>query len=366
MARPLTATIDLNSIKRNYQYAKKLHPTCNAFAVIKSNAYGHGAIKVATYLDDEVDAFAVASIDEALIVRDAGVKSTIMLLEGVFEAEEWAICQEKGFWAAIESQSQLDWLLESKAKIDKVFVKVDTGMHRLGLDASLAPSFVEQLKASGQVGEVLLMTHFASADDLSDITTMEQLTRFEMVCRDVGGDISTSVANSSAIMKWSVPEGGWIRPGIMLYGISPFAGLTGPQLGLSPAMTLTTKVISVRKLQKGDAVGYGLSYKATEDHQLATVAVGYGDGYPRHAQTGTPLKINGVPATLAGRVSMDMITVKSSSDTHNLLIGQDVELWGDEVPVEEVADFAGTIGYELVARMTSRPRYVYKEGEADS
>lgn len=359
MARPLTATIDLNAILHNYRYAKKLQPTCKAFAVVKSNAYGHGAIEVAKHLDEEVDAFAVAAIEEALALREAGVVSPVMLLEGVFEADEWALCEQHGFWSAIENNTQLEWLRESKANIEKVFVKLDTGMRRLGVDKEGAKALVETLRRSGQVGEVLLMTHFACADDLSDITTMEQLTYFEQTRRLIG-DVEASVANSAAIMKWSVPEGGWIRPGIMLYGISPFAGITGQQLGLAPAMTLSSKVISVRSLKQGDKVGYGLSYTATEDHQLATVAVGYGDGYPRHAQYGTPVKLNGQPGELSGRVSMDMITVKLSNSDLPLEIGQDVVLWGEEVPVEEVAEFAGTIGYELVTRMTSRPNYRYQ------
>lgn len=359
MARPLTATIDLNAILHNYRYAKKLQPTCKAFAVVKSNAYGHGAIEVAQHLDDEVDAFAVAAIEEAIALRDANVTSSVMLLEGVFEADEWFLCEQYGFWAAIENEHQLEWLFASKVKVEKIFVKLDTGMRRLGVEKVHAQTLVEKLRASDQVGEVLLMTHFACADDLSDITTMEQLTQFEKTRYEMG-DIEASVANSAAIMKWSVPEGGWIRPGIMLYGISPFAGLTGQQLGLVPAMTLSSKIISVRSLKQGDKVGYGLSYEAREDHQLATVAIGYGDGYPRHAQNGAPVKLNGQPGELAGRVSMDMITVKLANSSQSLEIGQDVILWGEGVPVEEVADFADTIGYELVTRMTSRPHYRYQ------
>ena len=358
MARPLTATVDLNAVLHNYRYAKKLQPTCKAFAVVKSNAYGHGAVKVAQHLDSEVDAFAVAAIEEAMALREAGVVSPIMLLEGVFEADEWALCEQYGFWSAIENDVQLDWLILSEAKIGKVFVKLDTGMHRLGVDKNDALILVEKLRKGGQVEDVLLMTHFACADDLSDITTMNQLAHFEKVRHEIGV-IDASVANSAAIMKWSVPEGGWIRPGIMLYGISPFAGLTGQALGLAPVMTLSSKIISVRSLKKGEKVGYALSYEAMDDHQLATVAVGYGDGYPRHAEEGTPLTLNGAPAQLAGRVSMDMITVRLTNSDQSLTIGQEAVLWGGDVPVENVADFAGTIGYELVTRMTSRPHYRY-------
>lgn len=358
MARPLTATIDLDAILNNYRYAKKLQPTSKAFAVVKSNAYGHGAVKVSLFLDEEVDAFAVAAIEEALALREAGVKSPIMLLEGVFEADEWALCEQHGFWAALENKQQLSELLSSDVKIEKIFVKLDTGMHRLGVDMDGANDFVAQLRASGQVGEVLLMTHFACADDLSDSATMDQLAYFEKTRQLIGG-IEASVANSAAVMKWSVPEGGWIRPGIMLYGISPFAEVDGRQLGLKPAMTLSSKVMSVRSLKKGDTVGYGYGYEASEDHVLATVAAGYGDGYPRHAKEETPLQIAGQSACLAGRVSMDMITVRMTDFKLRPEMGQEVVLWGGEVPVEQVADYAGTIGYELVTRMTSRPKYRY-------
>ncbi|MGB0782258.1 MAG: alanine racemase [Marinomonas sp.] len=358
MARPLTATVDLDAILQNYRYAKKLQPTCKAFAVVKSNAYGHGAVEVSRYLDEEVDAFAVAAIEEAMALRDAGVTSPILLLEGVFEGSEWALCEQYGFWSALENTQQLDELVASRAKIEKVFLKLDSGMHRLGVEKEVAPSFVSALKDSGQVGEVVLMTHFSCADDVSDLTTMQQLTYFEQA-RQLIGDIPASVANSAAIMKWSVPEGGWIRPGIMLYGISPFAEVSGRALGLRPAMTLSSKVISTRPLKKGDRVGYGLGYVAAEDHILATVAVGYGDGYPRHAEKDTPLQIDGKPACLAGRVSMDMITVRMQDFADKPAMGQEVVLWGGEVPVEEVADYAGTIGYELVTRMTARPHYRY-------
>ena len=359
MSRPLTATVDLEAILSNYRYAKKLHPKCNAFAVVKSDAYGHGAVRVAQYLEEDADAFAVATIEEALELRAAQIKKPIMLLEGVFEPSEWELCADHGFWAAIENTMQLESLLALGKPIEKVFVKLDSGMHRLGVTQETAPEFVEALRNSGLVGEVLLMTHFACADDLSDMTTMKQLAYFEQT-RQLIGDIQASVANSAAIMKWSVPEGGWIRPGIMLYGISPFAEVSGVELGLKPAMTLSSKVISVRQIKAGDQVGYGLSYRAPEDHQLVTIAAGYGDGYPRSADHGTPLLIKGNAAELAGRVSMDMITAKlSDNDTTSLAIGDEVVLWGDGVPVEHVAHCSKTIGYELVTRMTSRPSRIY-------
>lgn len=358
MARPLTATVDLEAILSNYRYAKQLHPTCKAFAVVKSNAYGHGAVRVSQYLDKEADAFAVATIEEALELRDAGIESPILLLEGVFEPSEWAICNAKNLWAAIENAMQLDSLMAQDVYLDKIFLKLDSGMHRLGVTQAQAQEYVNALRDSGKVGEVVLMTHFACADDLSDLTTMKQLTYFEQTRQQIG-DIGSSVANSAAIMKWSVPEHGWIRPGIMLYGISPFAQLTGVELGLKPAMQLTSKVISVRDIQAGDQVGYGYTYTAQSSQQLATIAVGYGDGYPRAAESGTPMLINGRAAQLAGRVSMDMITATLSHSDASLCIGDEVVLWGEGVPVERVATWSDTIGYELVTRMTTRPHIRY-------
>lgn len=358
MSRPLTATVDLDAILSNYRYAKQLHPTCNAFAVVKSNAYGHGAVPVAQHLEGDVDAFAVATIEEAMELREAGIESPIMLLEGVFEPDEWETCAQQGFWTALENTMQLESLLARDISIEKIFLKLDSGMHRLGVTQEQAPTYVKALRDSGKVGEVLLMTHFACADDLADLTTMKQLTYFEQT-RQMIGEIGSSVANSAAIMKWSVPEDGWIRPGIMLYGISPFAQLSGAELGLKPAMKLTSKVISVRHIEAGDQVGYGHAYTAQASHQLATIAVGYGDGYPRSAESGTPMLINGRSAELAGRVSMDMITAKLSHSDAELQLGDEVVLWGDGVPVERVAGWSDTIGYELVTRMTSRPRLKY-------
>ncbi|MCZ2722079.1 alanine racemase [Marinomonas sp. 15G1-11] len=357
MARPLKKTVSLSAIKHNYHVAKKLHPKSKAFAVVKANAYGHGAVAVAKYLDSTVDAFAVAAIEEALELRKAGVESPIMLLEGVFEAEEWSLCEQYGLWSAVENESQINAFFMANVQIEKLFVKVDIGMHRLGVDPGEAPNLVEQLNHSKRVGEVLLMSHFSCADNLSSNTTSEQLAVFNQVS-SLCPEVSASVANSAAVLKWDIPEGGWIRPGIMLYGISPFDGITGEQLGLQVAMKFTSEIISLRVIQKGDKVGYAGSFEAQKEERIATIAVGYGDGYPRNAINGTPVLVNGVVCTLAGRVSMDMITV-NVTHVPDITLGSRVELWGDLLPVEEVASLASTIGYELVTRMTSRPKIQY-------
>lgn len=358
MARPLKTEVNLEAIQRNYLLAKRACPNAKAFAVVKANAYGHGAVAVARYLDSTVDAFAVASIEEALSLRAKDVHSPIMLLEGVFEANEWDICLREGFWSAVENRVQLQSFLESDVEIEKLFVKIDTGMHRLGVKPEDASEYVRQLKLSGRVKEVLLMTHFACADELSSSATSEQLDCFSTVTAELS-DLNISVANSAAILKQDIPDQGWIRPGIMLYGISPFAEISASELGLQPAMTFKSKVISVRHLNKGDRVGYAYSFEAQGPCKIATIAVGYGDGYPRHATNGAPVMVNGVLCPLAGRVSMDMITVDV---THlaEVSIGDEVILWGESNPVEQVAQAAGTIGYELVTRMTSRSPIQYQ------
>ncbi|MFT2111487.1 alanine racemase [Marinomonas sp. 2405UD68-3] len=357
MARPLIKIVNLASIKHNYLLAKSLHPDSKAFAVVKANAYGHGAVAVSKYLDDTVDAFAVASIEEAIELRASGVQSPIMLLEGVFEAAEWHVCEKQGFWSAIENEFQATSFLESGVTLEKVFVKVDTGMHRLGLRPEDAPDLVGTLRSSKRIDEVVLMSHFSSADDLTIETTENQLTCFNQV-RERCGSIQASVANSAAILKWSIPKGGWIRPGIMLYGISPFDGIRNTELGLEPVMTFASKVISLRTIEPGRKVGYSESYEAQKEEKIATIAVGYGDGYPRNAINGTPVVVNGIECGLAGRVSMDMITV-NVTNVRNVVIGSNVQLWGDQLPVERVATHASTIGYELVTRMTGRPRIKY-------
>ncbi|MGB0941350.1 MAG: alanine racemase [Marinomonas sp.] len=357
MARPLTAHINLAAIKHNYDLAKKLQPNAKAFAVVKANAYGHGAAQVAQYLDDSVDAFAVAAIEEALELREANVRSPILLLEGVFEVSEWQVCEDYDFWVAIENEIQLEGFLSSGVKLGKVFLKLDSGMHRLGVQPSAIAPYVAQLKSCERIGELVLMTHFSSADDLNSPATHEQLDVFKQT-HDAFSELEVSVANSAAILKWALPEGGWIRPGIMLYGISPFDEISAQTLGLKPAMTLTSQVISLRDIADGEAVGYARAYVAKGQSKIATVAVGYGDGYPRMADHQTPVLVKQNPCCISGRVSMDMITLDVTS-LPQTQVGDEVILWGEGNPVEKVAAHSSTIAYELVTRMTGRAKRQY-------
>lgn len=357
MSRPLKTYVDLEAIKHNYLLAKSRHPNHPAFAVVKANAYGHGAVRVSRYLDDVVDAFAVAAIEEALALREHEVKSPVFLLEGIFSADELALCEAQDFWVAIENERQLNAFLNSDVFLEKVFVKVDTGMHRLGVQPEQLDDFVDAIQKSKRVGEVLLMTHFSSADDLQNTATSEQLACFENVCRRHPSLIQ-SCANSAALLKWQVPEKSWLRPGIMLYGISPFEEFSADDLGLKPAMSFESEVISLRVVPDGESVGYSQAYQAQGDRVIATVAVGYGDGYPRTLDFETPVLVNDQLCYLAGRVSMDMITVDVTHLT-DVRLGDAVVLWGKKNPVEQVASHANTIGYELVTRMTGRSSIRY-------
>ena len=357
MARPLTAHIDLAAIKHNYLLAKRLQPNTKAFAVVKANAYGHGAASVARYLDETVDAFAVASIEEAIELREAEVASPVLLLEGTFEASELPLCEKYNFWVAIENQIQHQDFIASGIYIEKVFVKLDSGMHRLGIRADDIDTYMDSLKANNKVGEVVLMTHFSSADDLESSATPEQLDVFNKVHQRYP-ETPVSVANSAGVLKWQLPEGGWIRPGVMLYGISPFDHLSAESLGLKAAMTFTSKIISLRTVADGAAVGYARAYVADGQREIATVAVGYGDGYPRMANHQTPVLVNQQVCCLSGRVSMDMITL-DVTEMEQVQVGDEVTLWGSNNPVEKVAAHSSTIAYELVTRMTGRAKRQY-------
>jgi len=357
--RPAKAIVNLEAIKHNYQVACNAAPQAQAIAVVKANAYGHGAIEVARALDSIAPAFAVACIEEALELREAGINSPILLLEGVFGKGELELAAESGFWVVVENQMQLDLLVNTKLeKPVRVWVGIDSGMHRLGIDPSELDQYLSALEASDNVtSDVVLATHFASADEPDSPFTQLQTTNFEAITK--GYSNPTSMANSAAIMAWPNTHATWIRPGYMLYGNSPLAVANEYSEQLIPAMTLKSAVISVREIKDGETVGYAQSFQAAKPTKIATVAIGYGDGYPRIAKNGTPVLINGIEAPLAGRVSMDMITV-DVSNIDDVKIGDEVILWGEQLSVNRVAECAGTIGYELLTRMPSRVPHIYR------
>ena len=358
MSRPAQARLDLSALHHNVALARELAPRARLMAVVKANAYGHGAVAMARELETRVDALAVACSEEALELREAGIRCPILLLQGVFEARELPLAARHGLWITIDNDLQLKWLEETALQQPLgCWLKIDTGMHRLGALPAQAASFYQRLLASGKVdGLPVLSTHFASADELHNPQTWQQMELFEAVTAGLEGP--RSAANSPATLAWPRAHYDWIRPGFMLWGNSPFAE---PQLEaerLRPVMTLASAVISVRDIAAGECVGYGGSWQAQRPSRVATVTIGYGDGYPRTAANGTPVLVNGRRAALAGRVSMDMITV-DVTDLPPVTVGDPVTLWGEGLPVGEVARHAGTIGYELLTRMPMRtPRVI--------
>jgi len=358
MSRPNQARLDLGALRHNVGHARTLAPLSKVMAVVKANAYGHGAPTIAKALEPLVDALAVACIEEALELRTAGITAPILLLEGFFEESELATIATENFWLCIDNEWQILCLENTELQRPvSVWLKIDTGMHRLGIDADVAESAHRRLTNSANVThDIVLCTHFASADDLDSTQTQQQIERFNAVCTDLPGE--RSAANSPGLLGWPNSHFDWIRPGYMLYGNSPFPAPHENTEALQPVMTLTSAIISIRDVAVGESVGYGANWTAERPSRIATVTVGYGDGYPRLARNGTPVLVNGQRACIAGRVSMDMITV-DITDLEGVELGDEVILWGKGLPVGEVAKYAETIGYELTTRMPARtPRIV--------
>jgi alanine racemase len=326
-------------------------------AVIKANAYGHGLLRVAQALNNLVEGFAVARVQEGVRLRKAGFQQRIVVLEGFTACEELQNLLNFNLEASLHSPHQLDILngqIESKQL--GVWVKIDTGMNRLGFKAHEVNHVFEQLTACNGVKKPLnFMTHFANADDQNDPKTLQQIELFNQLTTNFEGE--KSMANSAGILAWQDSLTDWVRAGIMLYGISPFADSTGKQLGLQPLMSLHSRLIAVRDISAGETVGYSGTWTSSHATKLGVVAIGYGDGYPRHAQNGTPVLINGERVSLVGRVSMDMITVDLGLNS-TAKAGDDVILWGEDLPIEEIALCSNTIPYTLVCGITPRVEIV--------
>ncbi|MFT5930013.1 MAG: alanine racemase [Oceanospirillaceae bacterium] len=353
MARPCHMVVDLAALINNYQWACKLAPQSQTMAVVKANAYGHGAVACATALQPFAPAFGVASIEEALVLRTAGIHKPILLLEGTFTADEVAVAAEHEFWLMVEDPIQVDAILHAHvSKPLKVWIKVDTGMHRLGLNPQRVLGYYQQLLASPNVSDnMVFATHFASADETSNHFTLVQVERFMETANRFKHPVS--LANSAAIMAWPQAHGDWNRAGFMLYGNSPLDADHPSSKGLQPVMQVRSAIISLRQIATGETVGYAQQWCAQRPSIIATVAIGYGDGYPRNAATGTPVVVKGQRACVVGRVSMDMITI-DVTDISAIKVGDLVCLWGKGLSINEVAGYADTIGYELMTRVTQR------------
>lgn len=363
MFRPAKIIIDLAAIQSNCQLAQRLAPDSKTVAVVKADAYGHGAVEVAKALEPQVEMLAVSCMEEALILRDNGVSKPILLLGGCFGLSELDIALDNQFEIVVHNRLQLEQLLKASLEIPlNVWLKIDTGMHRLGLNPDEIKSSYAKLQTSHNVKNIVLMTHFAHADDVGGTYTAKQISQFEIVTQPIIAvsrkKVELSTANSAALLAWQQTRMDWNRPGIMLYGLSPFSQAIDQAKALIPAMTFESQIIAMQNLSVGESVGYGCTWTAKRQSAIATIAVGYGDGYPRSAKSGTPVLINGQRAPLAGRVSMDLISV-DVTDLPKVNIGDTATLWGKDLSANEVASWADTIGYELVTRMPKRAARVF-------
>jgi len=359
MTRPASVVINLAALQSNFQRIRQLAPRQRIMAVVKADAYGHGIVRVARSLP-YADAFGVACLEEARQLRDAGIRQPIVLLEGPFSADELPPIQQLGLEMVIHHPEQFAMLEAAHPEQQiRTWLKIDTGMHRLGFAPGDAAAAREKLLSLECIGRDLrLMTHLASANDPEDALTRRQLQTFADCTQGMVEE--RSIANSAAILDWPDSHADWVRPGLLLYGISPNPARDSLAEGLQPVMTFRSQLISVKQLKAGDTVGYGATWACPEDMPVGIVAAGYGDGYPRHARSGTPMLVNGRRAGMIGVASMDMLAV----DLRNVpaaRVGDPVVLWGEGLPVEEIAACAQTIPYELLCG--DRKRITFQEQE---
>ncbi len=351
MPRPTQAFIDLSALAHNLTMVRQYAPGSHIMAVIKADAYGHGLLHTASALKT-VDGFALLELDAAICLRNAGYRQPILLLEGFFSTEELALFEQYQLSAVIHHSEQVAMLLNSKHHELDLFLKINTGMNRLGLTPRQFSKTINKLKENQCVNNITLMTHFACADDPSQKDSVtQQLQCFKTATERYNHPCS--LANSAAIIRYPATHTDWIRPGIMLYGASPFADQAASDLNLQPVMTLSSKIIAIHDLEIGDRVGYHGLFQADRPMRIGIVACGYADGYPRHAPTDTPVLVNNQRSRLLGRVSMDMLAVDLTEIT-DAKLNSPVILWGKEISVDEVAHRAGTTSYELLCALAPR------------
>lgn len=357
MARPTRVHINAAGLLHNVQCVKNYAPGKKIIAMVKANAYGCGLASVIPLLDGQVDAYGVACVEEAITLRALGSRTDCILFQGLFSADELQVAVSHRLQCVIHEAQQLRWILETplqNAKI-KVWVKVNTGMHRLGFSPEEVGDVMSALNDCPWVDQDIgLMTHLACADEPQHVSNDQQLQCFNHLSLP-DFKITRSIANSAAIMTLAKTHADVVRPGLMLYGISPFANQTGAELGLVPVMHLVSAVSAIHRCPPKSRVGYGGTWYSEKPAKIGVVAIGYGDGYPRHISALTPTCINGAIVPIVGRVSMDMLTV-DLTNSPGVKIGDEVELWGKYIPVETVAKHAGTIAYELISQISSRVR----------
>ncbi|MBU2893381.1 alanine racemase [Colwellia sp. D2M02] len=350
ISRDTQATIDLNALVENYQYVASIAPQSNTIAVVKADAYGHDANLVAHALSPHVELFAVGFIDEALALRQSGIKNNILILEGPFKVSDFTIAHEHNFLLMLHSDYQIDWLLSQQPQLTQnIWLKVDTGMNRLGFAIDDIDNIISKLDTTTQQN-LVLCSHFSTSEQITSRKPVEQLARLKPLVEKYSCQFS--MANSAGIFNFPASHGDYTRLGLALYGISPTDNnLLTEQL--NPVMTLQAKIIAIHQVEIGETVGYGDTWSATRTSKIATVAIGYADGYPRNAKSGTPVFINGRVVPIVGRVSMDMITV-DVTDLTVVTVGDSVELWGKHISIDSVAKSSDTINYELLTRVSKR------------
>ena len=358
--RPIIAEINRASLRHNWREIKR-RAKKNVFAVVKANAYGCGVLEVARTLADSADGFALVELDDAIALRRSGINQPILLLSGFFHADELPAVVENRLWTAAHSDGQIEAIAAASSDSNlTVFVKFNSGMNRLGFDIADGMAAIRALKKMPQVAQIVAMTHFARADEFGGIDF--QLKSFAPVFAKKNG-IKISIRNSAAIFFGDESQCAdeWARAGIALYGASPSPPIAAArELNLRPAMTLKTKIIGVRNLKAGDAVGYGGEFVAQSPMRIGIAAVGYGDGYPRSAQKNAQAEINGRRYFLAGRVSMDSIALNFGDEKDSPQVGDDVILWGESPTADEAANSVGTISYELLCGVASRVPRIYR------
>ncbi len=363
MTRPIHATIDLAALRHNYSIARRQSAGTGTWAVLKANAYGHGLLRCAEALADSpegLDGIALIELEGAIALREAGLRQPILLLEGFYTEDELPLIAEYRLTPVLHTPWQVAVLLSAKLPTRlPIYLKLNTGMNRLGLSDDELHAALKTLEASPQIDSITLMTHFSDADCSPEGHGISgQMTRLAALCNDPATRrLPLSLANSAALLRFPETRAGWMRPGIMLYGSSPYPELqSGDELDLRPVMTLSSELIAVRDIQAGDRVGYSGSFTAEKPMRIGIVACGYADGYPRHAPTGTPVLVAGQRTRTLGRISMDKICVDLTdlTDLPQASIGAPVVLWGKGLSVDAVASAAGTVSYELFCALATR------------
>jgi alanine racemase len=362
MARPLLAQVNLAALRANVARARERVADAQVLAVVKAGAYGHGLQRVLPALSD-ADGLALLELNAAVMLREQHYARRILLLEGFFEAQELPEIAARRLAVVVHHLEQIKMLEDaaSLARPIEVYVKINTGMNRLGFRPADAHAIVDRLSRASSVAVLRLLTHLARADEEEGLRT--QLDLFEEAC--TGLPYPRSIANSAGVIRYREVGGEYVRPGIMLFGSSPFPYETAEMLGLKPVMTLKSALIGVQDLKPNESVGYGGSYTAARAVRIGVVACGYADGYPRHAPNGTPVLVCGKKVRTAGRVSMDMLTV-DLTDVPEATIGSPVVLWGEGLSVDDVAAAASTVGYQLLCGVAPRVPFVITEvGKVD-